>query len=185
MPANVRIIDKDGNPRGLYISNRGAIAIADYVALSNAEGKGFYIMGSIHDLDANHSFDVLLQTGSKVVWLDSLEGLVSGASHGYMYEDTIIDTLDSEITILCANRVSCTGPTVKAYGGSTETSGQVITDVGTQIMDYHFPASGKQSIGGESSAKLLLKPHTNYLIRMDNEEVTDIEVTVHMVWIEL
>lgn len=187
MSANVKLVDNKGRPRGVLFNHHDAPVVVDYISNGLGLGYTYFVLNSIEDLDQNHSFDLLFQVGATPVNIVTIEGQADGVVHGYLYEGTEVSVLGTEVTPHCANRILNISSTVKLYGGSTETNGMTITNVGTMLMSHHFPGStGPFSLGvsGSANADLVLNPNTNYLFRLDNETVADRAVMMHLVWME-
>jgi len=178
--------DKRSKASPVMLGKHGNLITDSHIYDEGHQGHIFILTGSIDDLDTAESYDVLVRVGAKELHMQTIKGAVSGKAHGYIYEGTTVTTNGNELFPFCTNRVKKSVSDAKFYGGSTETSGQVIADNGTLIIETHFPATTARgmSVSDEVGVEIILNPNTNYLIKIDNEEATDIQVTNQMIWVE-
>lgn len=102
-----------------------------------------------------------------------------------IYEGTTVSADGSAVSTFNRNRNSTRTPTCTAFTGPT------ITGDGTLIHDRYVPSAGGSGvntvgiIGDGAGEEWLLKPSTNYLIRLTNNSGGAIDGTYEMLWYEL
>lgn len=183
MPWKILFVGKDGKA---YAVDELVFVTRPSVEEHNHKGEVFSLSGSIDDLDQVHSFDVLIQTQEKELHMIVIQGSVSGIAHGYIYEGTTFTAAGDILTPICTNRTLAFKSGTICSGGSSETSGMVITSNGTLLDTTHFAADQKRGVSAteEILVELIFRRHTTYMIRLDNEHNADIQVTNQLVWIE-
>jgi len=189
MPKEFRMIatDNDESLRHVLCDDNGITVNENHSDFHNHLGHAFSVSSVIEDLDAAHAYDMILSTGTSCeIHLLTTEFYVSGASHAYIFEGLVYTMISVPLTPVCLNRTVTGSSCVTVATGSTETSSIAITTTGDLLFESHFPADVKKNVTalGDVGVEMILKPHTNYLIRIDNEDDADIIVSSFLTFID-
>lgn len=109
------------------------------------------------------NFDIVIAFGPGVEPRVSIEGLCVGNAMGYLYEGTTT-TGGTALTPINLNRPSTITPNAAAVLNPT------VTSLGTPLGSFVLiGGQKKKATGGDiSTASMIFKPLTNYLLRMTN-----------------
>lgn len=172
--------------RDALLDDRGTVVTSDILLYSTLQGEVFILSGVDEEIGTGDSYEILIQVSRSPVFIVGIDAQSTGYALGYFYENTSIQTKGTEIIAECTNRILDLSSLSKYYGGDTNDSGQVITDEGDLFYETMFVANQVRNINDESEvgSPIVLKPYTNYLIRVTNEDVTNIKFSYEIVFDE-
>ena len=128
--------------------------------------RGLFFYYNTYDLAlaASGNLDMLLITGDKQAHIRVKSVLLEGDGLFTLYQGTTVSNNGTALTATNANLNSSNTPEVLAYAGPT------VTGVGT-LLGGDFVKVGNNSVLGNfdiDSDLLILRPNTNYLLRLTN-----------------
>jgi len=171
----------------LKCDQNGLLVNEPHQVYRNHLGEVFAVTTTIEDLDAAHIYDIILGTDAACeIHLLGMEIYTSGKAHAYLFEDTVYTIIGIPKTPVCLNRTAVTSSSVAVLTGSTETSSISITSTGDLLLESHYPADSKKNVAAlnDFGVELILKDHTNYLLRVDNEDSTDIALSILLLFVK-
>ena len=179
---HVTLTTRELNGDQVVIGSEHPLPQEDHFSAMLHEGYA-YSFGAVADYDnmiaSDASLDLVIAFGSGVKANMSIEGLCGGIAHGYLYEG--------------ANASGGTsGTAVQLNRNSTNSSNSAIivnptvTSTGTLLGSYIIQGGvGKKAAGGTmSGSSIIMKPLTNYLLRITNKDNQDHAAEIVMSWFE-
>ena len=172
----------DGNGEQVLVGTEHPLPTEDHFSAMLHAGYA-YAFGAIADYDnmiaTDASLDLVIAFGSGVKANMSIEGLCGGNAHGYLYEGATASGGTS-------------GTAVQLNRNSTNSSNSAIivnptvTATGTLLGSYIIQGgSGKKAAGGTmSGSSIIMKPLTNYLLRITNKDNQAHAAEIVMSWFE-
>lgn len=163
-PLPTEIYDSDGNP--VYVDQfTGAIGSIDQEHLQIHNGNGYTIADRVLILNGGGVLDLLgIVPAATFPHFRQIQVASSGGPFDIdFYEGTTVSANGTEITAYNNNRNSSNTPDLVTYSGPT------VTDDGDLLETVYVPGTKQTgSLGSEGSNEWLLKPSTNYMIRITN-----------------
>lgn len=142
------------------------------------EGYGFHASEKISSLTNGSSYNLLLQTSNTethllITHIDS----TAAPCDIFIFEDAIVSNVGTPVSVHNTNRINQLPYNGRLYHTPT------ITNDGTQL-EYHIINGAKQS-GGSSEVfdfEWVLKPNSNYLIRLTNNSTGTLDAGYELFW---
>jgi len=172
----------DGDNEQVLVSADYALPTTTPLGANLMEGNS-YTLGYTYPFSAglanNTNFDIAIAFGAGVEPKLNVEGLCVGNAMGYMYEGATV-TGGTALTSINLNRQSTNTSNSAALLNPTVSSTGTL--LGTYIL---IGGVKKKASGGDiSSASLILKPLTTYLLRMRNVSGSTQAAQMEITWYE-
>lgn len=142
-----------------------------------------FVMWHTHDIGDGVSHDVQLKTGDKIVLDETRFDIVENAP--VLFELFEVESLTDGTeftTYSCINRINPTTPTISFYESPTNLSG--MTKIDERIILQPQGTKRAESIR-EGDIRFLLKPNSNYVLRITNQTNNPITSQTKLFWLEL
>jgi hypothetical protein len=172
----------DGQDEQVLVSADYGLPTSTPLGANLLEGNVYsigYVYPLTNPLADGANFDIAIAFGAGLEPKVSIEGVCQGDAMGYLYEGATV-TGGTALTPLNLNRTSTNTSNSAALLNPT------VSNTGTLIGNYLLiGGQGKKAAGGDiSSASLIFKPLTTYLLRMTNVSGADHAAEIIVTWYE-